>query len=476
MSGEVVPGLQSMRVPIAGRHLGLPGSPETLLQHLGALTAADVVQTAAKILLWLEAPGRDAFGAGQRELLSNLFPQQVAGPLLRAMDLGPDSEEGFDVVFHPGQLLALQKLGSCVGKPGPPNSFDNGSSVLRFLIAAAQVNDVRDQLVGEGNVDDEMGGAIYGFRAAEQNRITYPIAVAGRAFRLWLDSQVPWPSGIEHPDDYCRHRFGVGLHRFVAIAAAPAIGRFELDLNDPGAAPFNPPEYFAQSEVGVDTAAAVLRELTYAPRLGDSSVVGEPGEYWSFFDVADRPLMPCGTGIVVPCSLRYSLDRATTGLFWMLHAANAGNVGPLTTHFGRMFENYCLRASEGLRSPTTAISGDFTYARGTKKTSDVLITGLGRGRVPVRIFVECGAMRPRASVFMTGNRADFDDYVEALMGKLAQLDRVITDHQAGAFRIPNDLAGPNDAALPVLVVDSPFHWTFTLRNVLDAPQHSSWSG
>ena len=33
MSREVVPGSKAMRVPIAGRHLGLPGSPETLLEQ-----------------------------------------------------------------------------------------------------------------------------------------------------------------------------------------------------------------------------------------------------------------------------------------------------------------------------------------------------------------------------------------------------------------------------------------------------------
>lgn len=44
----------------------------------------------------------------------------------------------------------------------------------------------------------------------------------------------------------------------------------------------------------------------------------------------------------------------------------------------------------------------------------------------------------------------------------------MSDHMAGTYTIPGDLAASDDSYLPVLVVDNPFRWTFLLRNLLDA--------
>src|SRR4051794_18704571 len=98
-----VPGLQAIRVPITGAHLGEPGTPARLAANLGQLRAADVVQAASKILIWMEEPGRDALGDGQRELANALFPEKFATKLIQALDAGID-HGGFDAIFYPGQL------------------------------------------------------------------------------------------------------------------------------------------------------------------------------------------------------------------------------------------------------------------------------------------------------------------------------------------------------------------------------------
>lgn len=467
MSAEI-PGLRAMRVGMSGQHLGRPGTPASLREHLGAMRANDVVQAAAKILIWMEEPGRDALGAAQRELAEGLFPEHITIELLRALDAGGDAG-GFDALFYPGQLLTLQKLALRVSQVGPPTSFDDGALVWRFVLAAAQVGEVRDQLVNaEAEVADELGGAMYAIRASELNHFHLPQTVAGRAYRLWLDARLPWPDRLESPEDYCRRRFGVGVREFVAIAAAPPVGRLSIDLAEPGDVPFSPEAYFAECSVQSATAAEVLEALTYRAER-DFDAVEQAEMYWSFLDLADRPLMPCGDGLVVPCSLRYSLERATTGLFWMMHAAGAGNVGPFTTHFGRLFEDYCLRCAEGLRSPSTVVSGEVEYgtAASGRRSADILVSTAQDRGTTARVFIECRAGRPSSAVFTHGSREAFSLYIVDLIKKLVQLDRSITDHLRGSYAIPGDIGGADDSYLPMLVVDVPFHWTFLLKSILD---------
>lgn len=453
---------------MGGVHLGEPGTEQTLRRHLEMMQAVDVVQSAAKINALLErVSGNDTYGSDQRDLVGALFPSEIATRLQAALDAGSDGG-GFDVLFFPGQLLALQKLALAVAQPGPPTSFGGGTLVGHFVTAAAQVNDLRDALVPIGAEDmSEIDLAAYAFRAGELNRIRFPPTVVGRAHQLWIDSPLPWPTGVEAPDEFCERTLGMSLKRFVAIASAPAFGRLDVDLDKPGDVPFNPGQYFGQTKVTSYEATRVFSRLTYGARRGTAAIT-DPASYWSFFDMADRPLVPCGSEIVVPCSVRYALERATTGLFWMLHAASGGNVGALTTHFGHMFEAYCVQAAMRLASPILTVSGDMEYptADGTVRTSDILITTLSTTST-ARIFIECRAGRPRGELFTTGSIDAFEAYLGDLAGKLDQLDRCIRDHMQGRFVIPDDLAGANDAYVPVLVADEPFQWTFPLKIVLD---------
>jgi hypothetical protein len=285
-----------------------------------------------------------------------------------------------------------------------------------------------------------------------------------------LDSRIPWPEGLEQPDAYCERRFGVALRQFVAVASAAALSRIDIDVSDPGSVPFNPNTYFEDTRIEPGTAIRILNELRYeSPAQDPSAAVHDPANFWSFFDLADRPLVPCGTNIVAPCSIRYSLERGSTGVFWMLHASHRGDVRAFTTHFGHLFEDYCLRVAEGLHSVTTVVSGEIEYGppSSRQRSADILISTLGTHGQPARVFIECRAGRPPSAVFTHSSRDAFANYVEDLVGKLLQLDRVVGDHQAGAFAIPGDLAGADDAYLPMLVVDVPFHWTFSLRTLLD---------
>lgn len=452
---------------MGGAHVGQPGTQETLRSHLSVLRATDVVQGAAKLSLLIERVGGNPYGAAQGELVDELFPAEVANRLRAGLEAG-GGNGGFDVLFFPGQLMALQKLALALAIPGPPTSFDDGSSVGHFVTAAAQVNDVRDQLMGVPADDmDELDLAANGFRAGELNRIRFPPAIGGRAYRLWLQPTLAWPSGLEHPDAFCEREFGVSLKRFVAIAAAPAITRVSVDPTDPSDVPFQVEHYFSTTRIDPAEARRVLDRLTYRAAVGPAAL-GDSSTYWSLLDLADRPYLPCGDDIVVPCSLRYALERATTGIFWMLRAANAGQVGELTSHFGQMFEAYCVTAAKGLVATGVTVSGDIEYGPpGRRKRSpDILITALSTV-APVRIFVECRAGRPPSAVFTTGDLKAFDSYLDDLKGKLGQLDRGIQDHLSGEFTIPGDLAGHDDAYIPVLVVDEPFQWTFTLKLVLD---------
>jgi hypothetical protein len=241
-------------------------------------------------------------------------------------------------------------------------------------------------------------------------------------------------------------------------------------LNDPSAVPFNPDLIFTESSFSPAIARRVLQQLTYRSADVGPEPLEAPGTYWSFFDLADRPLVPCGEGLLAPCSLRHGLERPTTGIFWMLHHDLAGSVGHLTAHFGRMFEHYCLQLTKGIEeSESVRVSGELEYGRKSarRRTADVLVSTAELSHPPTRIIIECRAGRPPASVFSRASRSAFTQYIADLVGKLRQLDRVIRDHQAGAFALPGDLAGRNDAYIPLLIVDRPFQWSVALRNVLD---------
>jgi hypothetical protein len=456
-----------LKTEAGGHVLGEDGTADTLADHLGRLRSADVIQSAAKLLHWLEATDRDWLGAAQKEFAAS-FPEPFASRVLGALEAGRDGG-GFDAIVHPAQLLALMKLATRLGGAGPPTSFDDGNLYPHFLLALLQVSDVRQLVLGEDAIQNDMDAAIYTLRGAEAGAIVSPTVTAGRAFHLWLDSRLPWPANIEDPNSFAERTLGVELATFVAVTAAPAIARSSVDLEHPDEIPFDPTFYFRETRIDVDTAVRLLDYLTYqAP--DDPFDITDQANYWSFIDFAARPLLRCGQRIIVPCSFRYGIERATTGLFWMLHAAVQGEVGPLTTHFGRMFEDHCLRVAEQLRSDLVTVAGEIKYHREKNEvlSSDVIITAGSIDRAPARIFVECRAGRPSSGVLATGDVEAFGGYVNDLLKKLDQLDRVIRDHMAGAFTIEGDLAGPNDAYIPILVVDKPFQWSFPLRRILDA--------
>lgn len=452
---------------MGGAHVGEVGTRETLQHHLSHLNAADVVQTAAKITLFLESLGTGSLADSQHELVDLIFPGEIGSNIHAGLDAGSNGG-GFDVVFAPGQLMALQKLALTICPAGPATSFDGGTRVGRFVAAAAQVNDVREAMgAADAGAMDLTDLAMYLFRSGELNRLRHPQPIAGRAQRMWIDSPVSWPAGVEHPDDFCRRTLGVSFDEFTAIAAAPALARLDHRSYAPDEVPFNPEHYFATTRVHPDSANRVLDQLTFRPAKS-SSIVDDVATYWSLTDIAERPLLPAGPGLVVPSSLRFGLERPTTGVFWMLHAAHAGSVGSLTEHFGRVFERYCADAAAGLHNDTVTVSPDFDYgpASDRRRSPDVSITT--GPPTPVRVFIECRAGRPNSRVFRIGSRTDFEAYIRRdLVEKLGQLDRRISDHIHGRFRLPNDLAGPDDPYYPVLVVDEPFHWTAALRDVID---------
>jgi hypothetical protein len=472
MASSSTPGMQAMRISVSGRHFGELGTPETLRRRLRGLRAADVAQMAARIVGWLEIPGRDSLGNGQHELARLLFPPPLADAIIERLTLG-GQRGGFDALFHPGQLCALQKLAQAVSQPGSPTSFENGARAMDFVAAAAQVCDIRDTLPPSTLAErmDEHEAAIYAFRNAEVNKITGAATVGGRAYQMWFNSTAPWPSRLPDPSDQCLARFGTTLEQFVAIVAAIAVAGLSTREAGRELQPFNPSTYFSTSTVDNSLAASVIASLTFRSTERPRDAISSPATYWCPFDLADRPFVECGNGIVVPVSIRYTLERATTGIFWMMHAANGGE---FTTHFGHVFEDYCVRVIQSLAGPLTSVSRELEYGRAQerKKTSDILVTTARINSGGARIFVECRAGRPQREVFATGSLEAFDNYLGDLTGKLCQLDRVITDHQAARFSIDDDLAGPMDPYIPVLVLDTPFQWTFALRNLVEAKLRS----
>ena len=207
-------GMRALGVGASGAHFSEPGTPSTLVAQFAQMRSTDIVQAAAKLTIWLEQPGRGSYGPAQQEMVDVLFPGRMASRIRSALAVGGE-RGGFDALFFPGQLLALQKLGLAAGLPGPPTSFDDGELVPTFVLAAAQVNDVRDALMPVPPRDmDEVDLSIYGIRAAEMNMVRFPPSVAGRATRRYptrscrhqrppgaapTSCYAPWRSGLSGP-------------------------------------------------------------------------------------------------------------------------------------------------------------------------------------------------------------------------------------------------------------------------------------
>ena len=280
----------------------------------------------------------------------------------------------------------------------------------------------------------------------------------------------PWPTTLQHPDEFSAERFGVPLSSFIAIAAAPLLRRLKPDFDNPESVLFVPAKYFAPTKFSVDVTNTVIEALTFRPIPG--SPESAQSTYWSLIDVADRPLFHCGTEVMTASSLRYGLERATTGVFWMLHTSHEGNVGVLTEYYGFLFEDYCVNVARGMAKKTLTVSGEMFYGSKARRvrSSDVLISTQSTRRIGGHVFVECRAGRPRRAVFESGSVAAFEGYLDDVMKKLGQLDQCIRDHinRVAGFEIDGDVARRCDTYIPVLVLDEPFEWTQGFGGLLDA--------
>jgi hypothetical protein len=273
---------------------------------------------------------------------------------------------------------------------------------------------------------------------------------------------------VQDPNAFSIERFGVSLPRFIAIASGPAFHRMQTDFDDPGSVLFIPEQFFAQTQIGIETTTSVIDALTFEPIPGDP--ITEQSTYWALTDLAARPLFRCGTDVMTVSSLRYGLERATTGVFWMLHASHQGSVGPFTEHFGFLFEDYCVNVAKGMATDILTVSGEIPYGPKARRvrSSDVLISTQSTVRnLGGHVFVECRAGRPRREVFESGSVEAFREYLDDVTKKLRQLDQRIRDHANGEFEIPGDVARRTDTCVPVLVLDEPFQWTPALRQLLD---------
>jgi hypothetical protein len=468
--------LEHYSVTFSGVHLGEEGSVDSIVDRLSRMRTADVIQTTSKLMMFMEAVEGGGIRNVQASLAEALFPREVSHRLLKLLEV-PAANGGVDVLFFPQQLMSLQKLALAVGEQGVPTSFGGGSQWGEFLLAAAQVSDViQEKSAFPGSevtgADREDSLAVFFLRNAEANRLAFYKAVAGRAYRYWIGTGLPWPDGLEHPDDYCRRSFGVSMRRFMAICLAPAYARVNMVEPSPSEAVFDPVAYFARAGIEEREVCAVIDPLTYPSRL-PSSVADEAATYWAFADLAAQPYLTSSETTLVPCSVTRAFERGTTGLFWLLHASLGGQgeaINLLTSHFGQLFEQYCLDVASLSAPSAVHVEGEIEYRRTGRrdlvKSSDVLVSGLGT-RDASRVFVECAAIRPTQPLFRDAERSAFANYVAKLVGKLQQLDRSINDHRLGDFELTRDVAGPNDAYLPVLVVDEPFQWTVHLRNVLE---------
>lgn len=456
-------------VHLTGETLGVPGTPGSLRDLLGDLPAASVVQSAAKIVHHLERPGQYLDRDAQLELLE-LFPQAAHETLREMLTAGSD-RGGVDVLFHRQQMLTLQKAALAAGAGGPAKSLDPAMT-LKFIEAAAQVNDITDSYTSAwmkaAHNLPVRDTALWKLRNVTMNRNVVYATEAGRAQRLWADTRVSWPDAVEHPEDYAQRRFGCSLDMALAIIGTPAFTALLASAEqEPAKATFEPAGLFSRSAVDGATAGAVLQAVTYQP--GDPSILDEQATYYGWADVAARPCMPAGGALLTASSPAMVFVRATTGVYWMLHAELAGSreLHPLTEHYGRMFEDYVLRLAELITSDNLLVSGEVTYGSPERKSSDVLICQLGP-EWPARVFVEASTTRPKQPVFETGDIVAFESYLTGLTEKLGQLDRSITDHMTGRFAIDGDPLTGDPAYLPVLVVDEPFAWSPELRDLIDS--------
>ncbi len=459
------PAVNNAGVVLDGEALfGTEGTPETLIEVVSGLRAADVIQTASKIMMSLESVDARGVEAAQDRLVA-VFPPEAQEEIRALLEAAPG---GRGVMFYPQQLLALEWLAYDFGEPGPPTSFDCGAKWLDFIRACAWIGDVATRLSGfDGSGDsDTTTVAIWSLRNAEANRLAFYRGTAGRAYQMWLSSGADWPEGLGTLDDFCSDSFGITYRELVALLLGTAFARSNLAEPQPSDAVFVPGDYLATTRFTDETINRVFEAITFAPtEVG----VDEQERYWCFTGFADRPYLSAPSPNLAVSSVRFAFERATTGAFWMLHQASAGSVGDFTTHFGAVFQDYCLRLALSVEEPSRTVSDEVSYTNTNGDrvdTSDVLITEIA-GRGAATVMVECGALRPRRDLLAEGSREAFQLWFDRLLGKLGQLDRVIRDYITGAFTIDGSLASVNDSVIPLLVVDHPFQWTFALRALVD---------
>lgn len=466
---EEPPELHGFGVALEGRRLGEVGTFATLREHLGALRRADVIQSAAKLLQKLEAVENKDLKTIQFELIE-LFPPATHDGL-RALLTTPTAKGGVDVLFYPQQLRTLAKLAMALGEDGPPTSFDAGQLWPHFLLAAAQVTDVAQTFPSslallEDNPPPALT-AMWALRNGHANKRAYFLALGGRAFLLWFDSRVPWPAGVMSPDAYTQERFGLSLAEFIAVATTPAFLQVsDRNERDPGDIVIDPEKYFKPSRFTGEQVSAVIGGLVHDTLSPE--VVEDEATYWSFADLQATPYLHAPEPLIAPASVSYAFERGTTGVFWMLHAELAGEVGEFTTHFGRMFEDYGLRIAETIAGDTTLVRGEIAYGTASrpKKSCDMIITTTTRLGW-AHVFIECTALRPSLPVLAHGDPGEWQRYLDRLSDKLRQLSTVITDFKRGEFAIPSDPAPRAAPILPLVVVDEPFEWTFVMRDLVD---------
>lgn len=465
--------MEHLGTTLSGETIGEPGNIETLREHLSRLRAADVIQTTSKIMMVLESVTAADAKSLQVRLAKELFPSSVQDELLELLSKSA-AEGGVDVVFYPQQLLTLQKLAHAVCEDGPPNSYDDHRLWGHFLIAAAQIADIANEFsnwpaFSSPLTNDEMRSlAVFMLRNAETNRLAFYRAIAGRSFAMWIDRHLDWPDDLPTPEDFVEEEFGVELGQFMAICLAPALMRTSVTDAEPAEAPFDPIAYFQNTSLSEETVSGVLETMTFPTNL-TTEVLEQPKTYWNHTDVSARPYFIASETLLIPGSITRAFERGTTGIFWMLHekVRAGGDVHLLTDHFGRIFEDYGLRLIESVVSDETVIQRETAYQweNNTVLSVDCLMSTLG-AKAPARIFVEFSTIRPPQPLFAEGDMQSFNDYLARIVDKMKQLDRSIQHHQDGAFEIVDDFAGPDDAYLPVLVVDEPFFWSPWLRDLV----------
>lgn len=462
--------IDTMGVSLSARdHLKIETSLAGVRDDLSTLPTADIVQTAAKMLYFMEATSSPGIADLQTSFL-NLVPaehQPVVGAFL--------SEQTNNVVFHPQQLYALIRMGLASGQPEAPRSFANEGDSLAFFRAACGVTDliadysafpVPTGLAGTSSLPARPL-AIFFIRSAVLSRRTFFKARSGRAYLMWFDCRIPWPETALDPDGFCDRAFGCSHRRFTSIALAPALARVNYTPEtSPDAAVFDPTSYYKNTNVSRSESETILDSLGFVP--DDPGVFETPAPYWDFRAFAQRPFVPAGSGLLMPAGAGNAVTAATTGIFWSMHSvlSEAGEVHQLTDHYGRIFEDYAVRLFESIESDGRLVSGEIKYGTkaANKRSSDVLVVEYSDN--PVRVFVETSTIRPRSELFTDGSVDALDAYVERIVDKLKQLNSVINDHIDQRFEIHGDALETAGAYVPLCVIDEPFFWTPSLWSLL----------